>query len=75
MSNQGPKDPNLTAFSIMQMATGEADNAENEAKKNVNHAARKGGLLGGKARAEKLTKEERTAIAKKAAQVRWAKES
>jgi hypothetical protein len=34
---------------------------------------RRGGLKGGKARASKLTPEERTAIAKKAAAARWAK--
>ena len=34
---------------------------------------RLGGLKGGKARAAKLTKEERSAVAKKAAQARWAK--
>ena len=34
---------------------------------------RRGGLKGGKARAEKLTKEQRSAIAKKAAEARWAK--
>jgi hypothetical protein len=34
---------------------------------------RRGGLKGGKARAEKLTPEQRSAIAKKAAQARWAK--
>ena len=32
-----------------------------------------GGRKGGKARAEKLTPEQRSAIAKKAAQARWAK--
>jgi hypothetical protein len=32
----------------------------------------KGGLKGGKARAEKLTPSERSAIARKAAQARWA---
>lgn len=32
-----------------------------------------GGAKGGKARAAKLTKEERSAIAKKAAEARWAK--
>ncbi|HEV3256404.1 MAG TPA: hypothetical protein VG013_05935 [Gemmataceae bacterium] len=34
---------------------------------------RRGGLKGGKARAAKLTKQQRVAIAKKAAQARWAK--
>ena len=32
---------------------------------------RRGGLKGGKARAAKLTAEQRTAIAKRAAQARW----
>jgi hypothetical protein len=45
--------------------------------KNISEAAkalgRLGGLKGGKARALKLTPEERTAIAKKAAAKRWAK--
>ncbi len=36
------------------------------------YAGRLGGLKGGKARAEKLSSEERKAIAKKAAQKRWA---
>ena len=34
---------------------------------------RKGGLKGGKARAEKLTAEQRSAAAKKAAQTRWSR--
>jgi hypothetical protein len=36
------------------------------------YAGRLGGLKGGKARAEKLSPEERKAIAKKAAEKRWA---
>lgn len=36
---------------------------------------RKGGLKGGKAAARKLTPEQRTAKAKKAAQARWGPES
>lgn len=34
---------------------------------------RKGGLVGGKARAKKLTPQERSESARKAAQARWAK--
>jgi hypothetical protein len=37
------------------------------------YAGRLGGLIGGKARAEKLTPEERRDIAKKAAEARWSK--
>ncbi len=35
------------------------------------YAGRLGGLVGGKARAEKLTAEQRKEIAKKAAEARW----
>ena len=34
---------------------------------------RKGGVAGGKARAAKMTPEERTEVARKAARARWAK--
>ena len=46
-----------------------ADDAKNPAAVAL---GRLGGLKGGKARAEKLTKEQRSAIAKKAAKARWA---
>ena len=42
-------------------------------KLSPRYAGRLGGLIGGKARAEKLTPEERKAIAKKAAEARWLK--
>jgi hypothetical protein len=45
-----------------------------ESKMSPKYAGRLGGLKGGKARAEKLTPEERAAIAKKAAEARWSKE-
>jgi hypothetical protein len=44
-----------------------------EPKMSPKYAGRLGGLKGGHARAEKLTPEERKAIAKKAAETRWAK--
>ena len=40
----------------------------------VNTDRQKGGLKGGPARAEKLSRDQRSAIAKKAALKRWAKE-
>jgi len=43
-------------------------------KLSPKYAGRLGGLKGGKARAEKLTPQERAAIAKKAAEARWSKE-
>ncbi len=58
----------VTAFRVVQEAIGEA-----EEKPAIDYKAlgRKGGLKGGKARAEKLTPEQRSVIAKKAARVRW----
>jgi len=71
-SKQGPPDPNVLAFNIVQQATGQAPKEEPPAK---NPAAvtlgRLGGLKGGRARAGSLTPEKRKAIAKKAAQARW----
>ena len=59
------KDFNVIASKIVEQAT----------NKNPNAVAlgRLGGLKGGKARASKLTPEQRSEIAKKAAQKRWSK--
>jgi len=48
-------------------------NKKNKGKKNPEAVSlgRLGGLKGGKARAAKLTKEQRSAIAKRAAEARW----
>ena len=69
-----PRDVNQLAKSIVDMATGEIpavepiDDGKNPAAVAL---GRLGGLKGGKARAEKLTAEERSAIATKAAKTRW----
>jgi hypothetical protein len=71
-----PRDLNQLAKAIMDEATGEAPPAKKpEREKDPNAVAlgRKGGLKGGKARAEKLSSEERYRIAQKAARARWAK--
>lgn len=44
-------------------------------KPTAKEYGRIGGLIGGKIRAERLSPEERKAIAKKAAQARWKKEA
>jgi hypothetical protein len=69
------KDINETAFSIVQQATGEGPQAEpiSEEKKSAIDSGRRGGLKGGIARAEKLTTEQRSEIARKAAATRWRK--
>jgi hypothetical protein len=43
-------------------------------KLSPKYAGRLGGLIGGRARAAKLTPEERKEIAKRAAEARWSKE-
>ena len=69
-----PKDTNQLAKMIAAMATGEIE-ADTVADDGKNPAAvalgRLGGLKGGKARAESLSKKKRTEIAKKAATARW----
>jgi hypothetical protein len=45
-----------------------------KAKPSQKEYGRIGGLVGGKIRAERLSPEERKAIARKAAQARWSKE-
>lgn len=73
---QGPEDPNQIAFRVVQQATGDAPKAH-DSNEGKNPAAvtlgRLGGMKGGKARADKLTPENRKAIAKKAAEARWGK--
>jgi hypothetical protein len=66
-------DINLLAKSIMEQATGQQPKEPVDEGKNPAAVAlgRLGGLKGGKARAAKLTKEQRSEIAKKAAQKRW----
>jgi len=68
-----PKDTNQRAKLIVEIATGDRHEIPTPDGKNVNAVAlgRLGGLKGGKARAEKLTKKERVEIAKKAAKKRW----
>ena len=63
-----PRDPMQLAKLIGDIATGEAENVKPVAPKA---GQRKGGLKGGKARAKKLSRTKRRAIAKKAARARW----
>lgn len=70
-----PTDLNRLAASIVDDATGNA--ADPDAGKNPAAVAlgRLGGAKGGAARAAKLTAEQRSEIAKKAASARWHRES
>lgn len=73
-------DPNVIAHDILQAITGQPAGTTSVKKEPVdtptkNPAAvalgRLGGLKGGKARAEKLSKKRKSEIAKKAARARW----
>lgn len=74
-SKKKSKDTNVLASQIVEEATGEATPKPQNSTKNPAAVAlgRLGGLKGGKARAKKLNTEQRKEIAKRAAQVRWAK--
>ena len=63
-----PADVIGTAVKVAKIATGEVEEDTDDGK---NKAAQALGRLGGKARAEKLTPEQRTEIARKAAAKRW----
>ena len=56
------------AVLIGRIATGEIEDTKRDPGTEAN---RKGGLKGGKRRAESLSKERRAEIAKKAAEARW----
>jgi hypothetical protein len=64
------KDFSQVAFDVVQQATGEKPKPVTTPRQEN---SRKGGLKGGAKRAEKLTPEERSKIAKKAASARWSK--
>lgn len=64
-----PADVISNAVKIAQIATGEIEDDKTEDGKDK--AAQALGRKGGKARANSLTKEQRSEIAKKAAKARW----
>ncbi len=75
-----PRDASLRALDVVRQAVSEdeesaesAPEAAPEREKDPAAVAlgRRGGLKGGKARAAKLSADERSAIAKKAAAARW----
>jgi hypothetical protein len=68
-SRKRPRDLNVLAKSIVDDAT--SDEPRPEKDPAAVSLGRRGGLKGGKARAAKLTAEERSSIARKAAESRW----
>jgi len=75
-SRKRPVDLNSLASSIVADATDE-DKAEPEDTRDPAAVAlgRKGGLKGGRARADKLTAEQRSQAARRAARGRWDQEN
>jgi hypothetical protein len=72
-----PRDPNQLAKLIADIATGEqSDRLVTEDGRDLAAVmlGRLGGLKGGRARAERLTPEQRQKIARTAAQARWKKD-
>jgi hypothetical protein len=70
-----PRDVNSRANAIGKIATGETvlpEAADDGKNPNAVALGRLGGLKGGKARAAKMTKAQRSASAKKAVSARWA---
>ena len=72
-SRKRPSDANELGRLIVDLATGQATESNPDEGKDPAAVAlgRKGGLKGGKARAAKLTPEERSEAARKAAEARW----
>jgi hypothetical protein len=72
-SRKRPRDVNELARQLVDEATGDVPKLDPQEGKDPAAVAlgRKGGLKGGKARAAKMTPEERTEAARKAARARW----
>lgn len=68
-----PRDVNQLAKFIADLATGQAHPPKTDDGKDAAAVSlgRRGGLKGGKARAEKLSAKRKSEIAKKAAKTRW----
>lgn len=68
-----PRDTNQLAHMVALLATGELQDVKTDDGKDPAAVSlgRRGGLKGGKARAAKLTPQQRVKIARKAAAKRW----
>ena len=67
-----PRDPLALAKLVGDIATGQVVDAVEDGKDQAAASlGRKGGLKGGKARAANMSREERSAAARKAAKARW----
>jgi hypothetical protein len=74
-SSKRPRDPNQLGKLVVDIATGQTADQPDDAGKDPAAVAlgRKGGLKGGKARAARMTAQERSEAARRAARKRWDK--
>jgi hypothetical protein len=73
-----PKDPNQLAYEVVRLSTEElalTPPQRSLVSAYLSQIGRKGGLKGGKARAQTLPANKRKAIAQKAAKARWSKKA
>lgn len=75
MAKERPRDPNELARRLVDEATGSAPRYDSLEGKDPDAVARGriGGLKGGKARVARMTPQERSEAARKAARARWSK--
>lgn len=70
-----PRDPSQLAKLMVDIASGNTQADQHDSDKGPMSAlGRAGGLRGGRARADKLSSEQRSEIAKQAAAARWRKD-
>lgn len=72
-SPKRPRDPNQLAKSIVDIATGETPAEEDHKNKAAVELGRRGGKIGGRVRADRMSAEERADAARLAASARWRK--
>jgi hypothetical protein len=70
---QRPRDLNQWAHRMLSIATGETRDPDLPKESAAAELGRKGGKIGGKVRASRMTPKQRSAAARKAAQSRWGK--
>jgi hypothetical protein len=74
-SSKRPRDVNQLAKLVADIATGQAELPKTDEGKDPAAVAlgRRGGLKGGRARADSMSKADRVQIARHAARIRWRK--
>jgi hypothetical protein len=68
-----PRDLNQWAKHMVDLATGVIQESELPKESAAAELGRRGGKIGGKVRAERMTPKQRSASARKAAKARWSK--